>query len=89
MALMQRFVSERGGGLLMLGGAESFQDGKFARTPIGDMLPVYLDRAPVAAGASPSRLALTREGWLQPWVRLRTNEAEEKRGFRPCPAFKC
>ena len=44
MTLMQKFVSERGGGLLMLGGAESFREGKFARTPIGDMLPVSLDR---------------------------------------------
>jgi hypothetical protein len=28
MALLQRFVSERGGGFLMLGGAESFREGK-------------------------------------------------------------
>ena len=88
MALVQRFVSERGGGFLMLGGAESFHDGKFARTPIGDMLPVYLDRAPIAAGAGPARLALTREGWLQPWVRLRSNEAEEKTRLQAMPGFQ-
>jgi len=28
----------------MLGGMESFQQGKYQRTPIGDMLPVYLER---------------------------------------------
>ena len=44
-ALLQKFVSERGGGFLMLGGMESFQEGKYQRTPVGDMLPVYLDRA--------------------------------------------
>ena len=43
--LLQKFVGERGGGLLMLGGMESFQEGNFARTPVGDLLPVYLDRA--------------------------------------------
>jgi hypothetical protein len=46
MSLLQKFVSERGGGLLMLGGAESFQKGKYLRTPVGDMLPVYLDQSP-------------------------------------------
>ena len=58
MSLLQRFVSERGGGLLMLGGMESFREGKFARTAIGDMLPVYLDRqddAPAPAGAAAPR----------------------------------
>ena len=44
LALLQRFVSERGGGFLMLGGQESFQQGKYQRTPVGDMLPVYLDQ---------------------------------------------
>src|SRR4029434_2505757 len=36
MSLLQRFVSERGGGFLMLGGAESFSEGQFGRTAIGD-----------------------------------------------------
>ena len=31
--LLQNFVSERGGGLLMLGGMESFAQGKYQRTP--------------------------------------------------------
>jgi uncharacterized membrane protein len=30
MSLLQRFVSERGAGFLMLGGAESFADGNFS-----------------------------------------------------------
>src|SRR5262249_39617217 len=34
MALLQRFVSERGGGFLMLGGAESFREGNYEGTPI-------------------------------------------------------
>ena len=44
-ALVERFVSERGGGLLMLGGQGSFRQGGYERTPIGELLPVYLDRA--------------------------------------------
>jgi uncharacterized membrane protein len=75
--LLQKFVSERGGGFLMLGGMESFQEGNYQRTPIGDMLPVYLERAEQTKAPGPLRLALTREGLLQPWARLRNNEADE------------
>jgi len=82
MTLVQKFVSERGGGFLMLGGAESFQQGKYHRTPIGDMLPVYLDQPAQSSDGQPPgelRLSFTREGWLQPWARLRNNESDEKR----------
>ncbi len=87
MSLVQRFVSERGGGVLALGGMESFREGKFARTAIGDMLPVYLDTKVEAAPTGPLRIALTREGWLQPWVRLRTNESEERERLAALPSF--
>ncbi len=77
-SLLQKFVSERGGGLLMLGGMECFQQGKYQRTPIGDMLPVYLDLADDTTERGEVRLNLTREGLLQSWARLRDNEADEK-----------
>jgi uncharacterized membrane protein len=77
-SLLQKFVSERGGGLLMLGGMECFQQGKYQRTPIGDMLPVYLDLAEDTTARTEVRLNLTREGLLQSWARLRDNEADEK-----------
>ncbi len=77
-ALLQRFVSERGGGLLMLGGMESFQQGGYQHTPIGDMLPVYLDRLEDTKPPGPVRFELTREGMLQSWARLRDNESDEK-----------
>jgi uncharacterized membrane protein len=76
--LVQRFVSERGGGYLMLGGMETFQQGKYQRTPIGDMLPVYLDRTEETKAKGPYHLTLTPEGLLQSWARLRDNEAAEK-----------
>jgi hypothetical protein len=76
-ALLQRFVSERGGGFLMLGGAESFREGGYAGTPMAAMLPVYLDRATDADLPSMWKLTLTRDGWLQPWTRLRATEADE------------
>jgi uncharacterized membrane protein len=86
--LLQKFVSERGGGLLMLGGMESFQQGQYQHTPIGDMLPVYLDRAPETKPPENLKLKLSREGWLQPWARLRDNESDERARLQEMPPFE-
>ncbi|MDB6172158.1 MAG: putative rane protein [Chthoniobacteraceae bacterium] len=88
MSLLQKFVSERGGGLMMLGGAESFTNGKFARTAIGDMLPVYVDKEIEVLSNPALRLNFTREGLLEPWARLRPNEAEERRRLAELPTFE-
>lgn len=88
MSLMQKFVSERGGGFLMLGGADSLQDGKYARTPVGDMLPLYLDRLPPQVTPESGKFEFTREGWLQPWVRLRQTEQDERTRLEGLPGYK-
>ncbi len=85
--VLQKFVSERGGGFLMLGGAESFQQGGYHRTPIGDMLPVYLDRSPPPTSGTERPFTLAREGWLQSWARLRENEDAENKRLASMPAF--
>lgn len=87
-ALVQQFVTSRGGGLLMLGGQESFAAGGYDRTPIGELLPVYLDRSPRIADDAEFRLSLTREGWLQPWVRLAATETLEQRRLATMPGFR-
>ncbi len=77
---LQQFVSRRGGGVLMFGGRESFAKGKYDKTPIGEMLPVYLNGAPTNREIGKGEVNLSREGWLQPWVRLRSErESEEVR----------
>ena len=88
MLLLQKFVSRRGGGFLMLGGAESFREGRYRRTPIGELLPVYLDAPPSPPSGARYRLRLTREGWLQPWVRLQQTEPDEQRRLEAMPAFE-
>jgi hypothetical protein len=90
MNLLEGFVSVRGGSLLMLGGAESFREGNYDKTPIGGMLPVYLDRINAANPGGPvmeARLSLTREGWLEPWLRLRQKEDEEEARLAFMPEF--
>jgi len=49
---------------------------------------VYLDAAREASPAANLRLSLTREGWLQPWARLRDNEADEKSRLADMPALQ-
>ncbi|MGP0067315.1 MAG: glutamine amidotransferase [Isosphaeraceae bacterium] len=87
LALIRNFVSQRGGGLLMLGGPDSFAEGKYDRTPVGELLPVYLDRAMTRPAGVAYKLELTREGWLQPWVRMRKTEDEEKQRLAEMPGF--
>jgi uncharacterized membrane protein len=93
-ALIERFVSVRGGGLLMLGGPGSFHHGGWQKTAVKDVLPVYIDRTPEPipfADADPpveQRLQLTRDGWLQPWVRLRATEQEERERLEAMSGFQ-
>lgn len=86
LKLIYDFVSRRGGGLLMMGGQESFRQGEYDRTPVGELLPIDLHRETAAPGG-PVRLNLTREGWLQPWVRVRSEEAAEQQRINQMPAF--
>jgi uncharacterized membrane protein len=88
LSLLQQFVSQRGGGLLMLAGKNSFAEGGFGRTPLGEMLPVYLDRTVPTPALGGYRLKLTREGWLQPWLRVRATESEETERLAAMPAFQ-
>ena len=87
MHLIQRFVSERGGALLMLGGQECYQAGGYDHTPVGSMLPVYLDRTSTTGPMLDARFNLTREGWLEPWMRLRTDRVEDEKRLASMPAF--
>ena len=88
LALLRNFVSHRGGGLLMLGGPDSFADGKYDRNPVGEILPVYLNRPDTIPDPDEYQLVLTREGWLQPWVRLRKTEEEERRRLATLTSFQ-
>ncbi len=90
-SLIEQFVSGRGGSLLMLGGQETFAKGAYDRTPIGSMLPIYLDRPAADVSNTENaayRLVLTREGWLQPWVRVRATEEQEQLRLKQMPSFQ-
>jgi uncharacterized membrane protein len=87
MRLIERFVSQRGGSLLLLGGQECFREGGYEHTPVGRMCPVQLDGSSPVVAAGGVRLDLSREGWLEPALRLRTARDEEERRLQLMPAF--
>ncbi|MBC7788322.1 MAG: VWA domain-containing protein [Anaerolineae bacterium] len=66
LRMLADFVGERGGGLLMLGGAHAFAEGGYGGTPLGNVLPVMLpvstdsdsaDAAPVELSVTPTDAA--------------------------------
>jgi uncharacterized membrane protein len=97
MLLLRRFVATRGGGLLILGGPDTFGNGKYERTPLAELSPVFIESSGgslrrVGAGrldapGNSYRVALTREGWLEPWMRLRDTEDEERQRLAAMPGF--
>jgi uncharacterized membrane protein len=84
--LLQRFVSERGGGLLMMGGMESFEMGGWRGTAVESVLPIWLEKGVAGEGAFQWRLS--REGMLAPWLRRRKTEGEERSRVEGLPAME-
>jgi len=85
LELLEDFVRERGGGLLMLGGVNSFGLGKYAGTPVGRMLP--LDISPSDPAYSEERFGaiVTPEGLKHPVLRLSPDPDANRRLWEKAP----
>jgi Putative glutamine amidotransferase len=95
LAMAADFVSERGGGLLVLGG-RSFSQRGLAGTPLEDVLPVELNdrrgglmRASLGAGDLPvhNKLRLTSEGETHPIMRIGSTADETRKLWSALPAL--
>jgi hypothetical protein len=84
---VRKFVADRGGSLLMLGGADSLDSGGSLNTPLAEVLPVYLTARHSQAPALPVRVDLTREGMRQSWLRLRAHERDESARLAKMPGY--
>ena len=58
--MLRDFVSQRGGGLLTLGGAAAYSEGGYRDTPLAEVLPLSLPE-PVEELASPDRAPAARD----------------------------
>lgn len=86
--MIVEFVSERGGGFLMLGGRNSFSSGRYQNTPIADILPVELlaDRAmPVVDKV---KLVLTDRGRTHDLMRLSGDPATNNKIWGQLPPLE-
>jgi hypothetical protein len=97
LRMISDFVSERGGGLLMIGSDKTFAEGGYAGTVVADTLPVVLDApeakasGPVRAGERPEglfqslKVSVTPLGAAQPVTQLAATSAESETRFRALP----
>jgi uncharacterized membrane protein len=90
LRMVSDFVSQRGGGLLMLGGRRSFAEGGYAPTPLADVLPVVLE-AP-AGGPNDERRQFqelkvepTPSGVTHAAMQLGATEAESRKRWQTLP----
>ena len=86
LQLLRQFVSQRGGTLLMLGGTEAFRGREFFDGPLAQLSPFYIDD-PSAKQPTALRYSLTREGWLEPSLRLQNDQAPEQERLSKMPIF--
>ena len=83
LRMIADFVSERGGGLLMLGSQRSYAEGGYAGTPVADVLPVVLDESAVDGESSffvETEVRPTRAGATHPATQIA--DTEEASGAR-------
>lgn len=90
LQMIEKFIGRRGGGLLALGGSRAFSAGRYAGTPLAELLPVVLGGSVEAA--SPAAVAgykvrLTERGRTHPVTRLNDDRLLSARGWEEMPAI--
>ncbi len=79
------FVEEKGGGLIAIGGPQSFEMGGFAGTGIGDLMPFQIASTARGLTEEPFDPALTPDGSTHPITRLDEDPEESKRLWEELP----
>jgi len=87
------FVSQRGGGFLMLGGSNSFAQGGYAQSSLRKVLPVELPgvkTGPVQSSTFRDKyqLLLTPEGYRNPMLQLSSDESENRSKWESLPQLE-
>jgi uncharacterized membrane protein len=88
LRMISDFVSQRGGGFIMLGGKNSFGQGGYANTPIEDLLPVNLGESGAAGFEELEYKArLTSYGFVHPVTHLAPSEEQNRKKWDAAPAL--
>lgn len=87
--MLRDLVSQRGGGLLTLGGGDAYAEGGYRDTPVAEILPITLPEteAPPDPGLRLRELAVapTRAGVSHPVVRLDPDAETSRERYRTLP----
>lgn len=87
LRMLAEFVSQRGGGLLALGGRAALAEGGFRGTPLAEVLPIALDRAPRGEDAAPLELRIhpTPAGLTQAALQIGPTDSASVRKWDSLP----
>lgn len=88
LKMIEQFVARRGGGFLALGGSRAFDAGKYANTPVADLLPLQLVGS-FDESATPSltdfKAVLTARGQTHAITRLAEERAQSAKEWEALP----
>jgi uncharacterized membrane protein len=88
LRMIAEFVSQRGGGLLMLGGRHSFAEGGYAATPLAEVLPVVLEEKPAEPRFfSPLKVEPTAFGMTHGVTQLAATEEQSAARWKTLPSI--
>ena len=88
LRMITDFVSQRGGGLLTLGGKRAFAEGGYAGTPVADVLPVVLgSSAGEEAFFAELKVQPTRSGVTHPATQIADSEEASADRWEELPAI--
>ena len=85
LQLLEQFVNVRGGGLIMLGGVNSFGTGKYAGTPVGKMLPLDISPADAPYSDEQYKARVTDDGLKHPVMQLLSDPVANKKLWENAP----
>jgi uncharacterized membrane protein len=90
LRMISDFVSQRGGGFLMLGGKNSFGQGGYINTPLEDVLPLNLGQSTSSVPGfqdSDYKVRLTSYGLQHPICRLSLSEDQNSKRWEAAPVL--
>lgn len=90
LRFIEQFASKRGGGVMAIGGAHSFDGGKYANTPVGELLPIVLNNRieePELLVASDWKAQLTARGRTHAVTRLNEDRNLSAKAWDELPAI--
>jgi hypothetical protein len=85
LRMLADFVSQRGGGLLMLGGRATLGEGGYAGTPVDEVLPFALPSGGSAANFAELAVRPTAAGVAQPMLQLAATRAANQGRWAAMP----